>query len=224
MCVLLALTGCIDTRDQKPDARILSIGDSLLAWHALSSRAIPDVVAEILAESVVDKSVSTARLIYKLPLTGAAGLSIPKQYKPGDWDWVIVNGGGNDLWLGCGCTDCDRKLDKLILEDGSNGAIPTLISQIRSDGARVIYVGYLRSPGRSSPIDACKDEGDTLEARVNAYAAQDDGVFFVSLADLVPHGDLSFHTLDRVHPSIKGSHAIGRRIADVIQQTREVRV
>ncbi len=114
---------------------------------------------------------------------------------------------------------CDRRLTRLIAPDGTGGVIPDLIARIRKTGARVIYVGYMRSPGRSSPIEKCHDEGDALEARISQYASRDAGVFFVSLADLVPDADLSFHTLDRVHPSVKASRAIGLRIANIIQTT-----
>ncbi|TNJ41195.1 SGNH/GDSL hydrolase family protein [Phaeobacter sp. B1627] len=193
------------------------MGDSLLAWNRLSGQSIPDVVEQSLEEPVVDRSVIAARMIYRLPVSGAAGLSIPKQYRPGPWDWVILNGGGNDLWFGCGCGRCTDKLDKLLSEDGTRGAIAGVVQRIRADGARVVFVGYLRSPGRSSPIEPCKDEGDALDARVAAMAAGDEGVYFLSLADLVPHRDLSFHAADRVHPSFKAGRVIGQRIAAIIR-------
>jgi acyl-CoA thioesterase-1 len=44
------------------------------------------------------------------------------------------------------------------------------------------------------------------------------GVHFIAMADLVPHGDGSFHGLDMIHPSIKGSNAIGTRIATYIRK------
>ena len=192
----------------------------MMAWNGLVGQSIPDVVAETLAEPVVDRAVSGARMIYRLPVTGAAGLSIPKQYRGGSWDWVIVNGGGNDLWLGCGCDSCDAKLDRMISADGAAGEIAELVQRIRRNGARVIYIGYLRVPGRSSPISGCRDEGDILDARLAAMAAADAGVTFLPFADLVPDGDLSFHALDRVHPSPKASRLIGQRIAATIKAAR----
>ncbi|MDG1531227.1 MAG: hypothetical protein P8Q99_07715 [Paracoccaceae bacterium] len=53
---------------------------------------------------------------------------------------------------------------------------------------------------------------------MTSLASKDEGVFHVSLADLVPHGDRSFHGADMVHPSIKASRAIGLRVADVIHK------
>ncbi|MBT8153388.1 SGNH/GDSL hydrolase family protein [Epibacterium ulvae] len=220
---LISITGlaaCAETVAHQPDARILVIGDSMMAWHGVSGRAVPDVIEDELGEPVINRATTAARMIYKLPISGAAGLNIAKQYRAGAWDWVVVNGGGNDLWLGCGCHQCDRKLDKLISADGTTGAIPDLLLNLRESGAQVAFSGYLRSPGRSSPIEACADEGNTLEARVAKLADETAGIYFVSMADLVPEDDLSFHALDRIHPSIKGSRAIGKRLAAVIQGNR----
>lgn len=196
---------------------ILAMGDSLMASHAISRRSIADFAGKALNQRIKDHSVLGARMIYNLPISGALGLSIPKQYRKGDWDWVVLNGGGNDLWLGCGCSRCERKMNKLIAKDGDKGRIPELISKIRTGGARVVYVGYLRSPGVGSMIEECRDEGDELEQRIEQMAKADKGVFFVSLKDLVPYGDRSYHMVDMIHPSIKASRAIGLRVARVIK-------
>ena len=197
--------------------RILVIGDSLIASHSISGRGVAGRLSQILRVPVKDNSVAGARMIYNLPITGAMGLSIPKQFREGDWDWVIVNGGGNDVWLGCGCNRCERKINRMIARDGRRGVIPGLVSRIRQSGARVLYLGYLRSPGFDTPIEECKDEGDDLEARIARLAVLDRGIFFHSITDLVPHGDLSFHAIDRIHPSLKGSAAIAQRLARVIR-------
>jgi len=42
-------------------------------------------------------------------------------------------------------------------------------------------------------------------------------VYFLSLVDLVPYGDRSYHAIDMIHPSIKGSKAIGDLVANIIQ-------
>ncbi|OIQ34908.1 MAG: GDSL family lipase [Roseobacter sp. MedPE-SWchi] len=215
---LSALHGCVEQPEDSVQRGVLVMGDSLMAWNGTSQRAISDVMEKHLQVEVTDRSVSAARMIYRLPVSGAAGLSIPKQLPKGqDWDWVVLNGGGNDLWLGCGCTACRRKMDKLASTDGSTGAIPDLVQDLRSTGARVIYTGYLRSPGRGSLIEHCKDEGEELDRRATQMAARDEGVYFLSLADLVPHGDRSYHAFDMIHPSVKGSDAIGTRIAELIQ-------
>ena len=214
--LLLATCGEVNSPSQK--ARILTMGDSLLATHQITGRSVSDNVENVLGEPVVDRSVIGAHVIYNLPITGGLGLNISKQFLPGRWDWIILNGGGNDLWLGCGCTLCNHRMERLISRDGRFGQIPNLIASLRATGAKVIYVGYLRSPGVHSPVDHCRSTGDELERRVTTNAASDDGVFFVSLQDLVPSGDTSFHAVDMIHPSFKGSAAIGNRIAQIIKR------
>ncbi|MEO0487701.1 MAG: SGNH/GDSL hydrolase family protein [Pseudomonadota bacterium] len=188
-------------------ARIQLLGDSLMATNVLTGRAIPNVIERALGEDVENRSV-----------TGAMIRGITRQYRAGDFDWVILNGGGNDLWLGCGCNECGPRLSKVITRDGRDGYLPDLVRRIRKDGARVIYVGYLRSPGFGSPIEHCLDEGNELEARVSRMARGVDGVWLLSNKDLVPEGDKSFHAFDRIHPSVKGSRAIGNRVAAAIRQ------
>ncbi|MEC7256296.1 MAG: SGNH/GDSL hydrolase family protein, partial [Pseudomonadota bacterium] len=57
---------------------------------------------------------------------------------------------------------------------------------------------------------------DKFDSRIARMAAADPGVHFISLADLVPYGDRSYHAFDMIHPSVKGSAAIGRRVARTI--------
>jgi lysophospholipase L1-like esterase len=219
VATLLVLSGCGDVPAGGGEAegpRVLTMGDSMLAWNAASGRSVADVLEDRLGTPVTDRSVSAARVLYALPISGALGMEIAQQYVAGDWDWVVLNGGGNDLWLGCGCSGCERRMARMISEDGTEGAIPALVAKLRESGARVLYLGYLRTPGHDSPIDHCAADGDALEARLEKMAARDRGVRFVSLRDLVPMGDLSFHAPDRIHPSPKGSAAIAARVARVI--------
>lgn len=218
LAAALLLAACAETAPQDRSARILFMGDSLLAWHGATGQSVSDSVEDYLGEEVIDRSVPGAQMIYGLPISGALGMSIPKQYRPGPWTWIVVNGGGNDLWLGCGCKRCDTEMDRLISSDGQNGSIPALVRRLRSTGAQVIYTGYLRSPGVGSMIEHCRNEGDELEARIARAADAMDGVYFLSLADLVPEGDRSFHAADMIHPSVRGSRTIGAMIAGIIRR------
>jgi acyl-CoA thioesterase I len=195
----------------------MSMGDSMMAWHRISGRSIPDELGRQLGIKVVDRSVTAARFNYILPITGAMGLNISKQYRAGSWDWVVVNGGGNDLWFGCGCLVCDVTLEKLISGDAENGKIPNLVSKIREDGAKVVFVGYLHSPGSLSIVDHCKDEAEELERRLTLLTKRQNGFFFLDLAEAVPNGDVSFHSVDGIHPSLKASRAIGQLVANIIR-------
>ena len=221
----LLLAGCGETLPE-PNAevvtrasplKILAMGDSMLAWHRGSGFAISDELERQLGTPVVDRSVTAARYNYLLPISGALGLNISKQYRDGEWDWVVLNGGGNDLWLGCGCVACDSTLDKLISSEATKGKIPELVSRIRSGGARVIYLGYIHSPGSFSIVDHCKDEALEFESRLKQLSEKHRGFYFLRLSNLVPKGDRSFHSVDMIHPSVKASKIIGKLIADIIR-------
>ncbi len=224
---LLALVvGCVtvgpNARTDQP--RILAMGDSMMSWNGGGDHSIPQVIAEELGQPVMSRAISGAHVIYNLPITGSAGLQISKQYVKGDWDWVVVNGGGNDLWLGCNCSNCERRMTQMISADGASGRIPSMVADLRKTGARVVYLGYLRSPGVGSIIEHCRDDGDELERRLNKMAKGMEGVYFVSVAQMVPSGDRSYHSVDMIHPSIKGSAAIGRRAAQVIEKVEKATV
>ncbi|MGO4915010.1 SGNH/GDSL hydrolase family protein [Pseudogemmobacter sp. W21_MBD1_M6] len=210
---LLLLTSCVEPMTGKSDARILVMGDSMMAFNGTNRQSVADAIEASLGEEVIDRAVTGARYFYYLPISGSAGVRITEQYRPGKWEWVVLNGGGNDLLFGCGCGKCDTQLDRLVSADGQRGAIPAFVSTIRASGAKVIYTGYLRNPGVQSPIKACRPVGDELDRRLGRMALRDAGVEFLSIADLVPNGDRSYHQIDLIHPSVKGSRAIGKRIA-----------
>jgi hypothetical protein len=212
----LFFAGCMETTPPA-EPRILVMGDSLMAAHRISGRAISDSVSKALNEPVVDRSLVGARMIYHLPLSGAVGFNIASQYRGGTYDWVIANGGGNDLWLVCGCTGCTRKLDQLITKDLKSGRIPELVTKLEGSGGRILWVGYLRSPGFDTPIESCGEEGDELESRIQKLAAERTSLHYLSLADLVPEGDRSYHGFDLIHPSLKASAEIGGLIAEYIR-------
>jgi len=215
--VAVVLAGCGESVSRDFPSRILVVGDSMLATNRMSDLAVADAIEKTLREPVVDRSMIGARFHYALPISGNAGMNIAKQYVPGEWDWVVVNGGGNDLLFGCGCVVCDAKIDRLISKDGKRGTIPGFLSKLRQTGAKVVYVGYLRSPGLGSPIEHCRDEGAELERRISTLSKLDQGLIYLSLQDLVPNGDGSYHGVDMIHPSVKGSTVIGQMLANVIE-------
>ncbi len=217
LSALLVLVLGLAARADEAKPRVLVMGDSLMAWNGTRGAAVSDALGKLIGGKVKDHAVAGARYFYRLPLTGAAGLRIRAQFRGGPWDYVVVNGGGNDLLFGCGCGICKRMLNRLIRGDGRAGAIPDLVRDIRASGAKVIYTGYLRTPGVTSPVEACGPLGDEMDARLARMAEATEGVIFLPLADLVTKdGDTSYHAMDLVHPSVKGSRAIAARIAALI--------
>lgn len=193
-----------DSKNQK----ILTLGDSLMAWNSLGNGSVADAISLISGAEIVDRSIVASFL-----LTGG----IDRQYLEGDWDWVVTNGGGNDLWLGCGCRRCENSLDSMMSPDGKTGRIADLLLRARSGGARVIYVGYLRSPGIETPIEHCKADGEELERRIELFARTHPDIYFISLVDLVPFGARNYLSWDRIHPSRVASFLIAERISEVIK-------
>ena len=106
LAMFLALAGCGETVSRQ--GQVLTMGDSLMAWNRASGSSVSDHVERILGTPVVDRSMSAAVIMRGLP-----GFNIPAQFDGGSWKWVILNGGGNDLWLGCGCAICSRRLDRI---------------------------------------------------------------------------------------------------------------
>lgn len=218
LSALLVLASGLSAWAEAAKPRVLVMGDSLMAWNGTRGAAVSDALGKMLGVKVKDHAVAGARYFYHLPLTGAAGLRISAQFRGGPWDYVVMNGGGNDLLFGCGCGPCKRMLTRLIRDDGRAGAIPDLVAEIRASGAKVIYTGYLRTPGITSPVEACGPLGDEMDARLTRMAAETEGVIFLPLSGLVTKdGDTSYHAMDLIHPSAKGSRAIAARIAEHIR-------
>lgn len=215
LCLVLLVAFAPPTQAQEASPSVLVMGDSLMAANRLKGGSVARVLSKALGTPVKDHSMFGARYFHILPISGSAGMRISAQFRGGPWDYVVMNGGGNDLLFGCGA--CNRMLDRLVSADGSKGAIPALVAEIRATGARVIYTGYLRTPGVTSPVEGCGPLGDKMDARLAAMAARDDGVTFLRLADLVKtDGDTSYHAIDLIHPSVKGSRAIASRVLELL--------
>jgi lysophospholipase L1-like esterase len=114
-------------------------------------------------------------------------------------------------------------MTQLVSRDGTYGVVPSTVRKIRKTGAKVLIVGYMRTPGFASPVEQCKDEGDIYDARLKTLARKTKGAYFISNANLVPFGDKTYHGADRIHPSKKGSKEIGKRIAALIRRKDRTR-
>ena len=130
---LLLTTACgpsevEDTEAPSPSSEtaLLGIGDSYFAWNAEEGLGIPDVVGDALGVETYNLATSGATVL------GGAGegpLVIPNQYTEAAWDWVVMDGGGNDLEGDCGCGACEDVLDDLLSADG-HGAIADLVAYL----------------------------------------------------------------------------------------------
>lgn len=213
--LVLALAGCGDEEDTEsrevPEgASIIVLGDSIMEWNLDQGASIPDVIGDTLGREVFNAAVSGATM-------RGGDDAIPGQYEPGAWDWVVFDGGGNDVNDACGCGDCDAVMDEILTADGQSGIARDLASRALGDGARVMVVGYMDVPPDAEfGFDRCGSWLSEQNARWQVLADSDPDIFFVSAADVVQADDTELYDVDRVHPSVEGSRVVGEYVADAI--------
>ena len=213
LCLFMGLASC-GLAPRQTGGDILVIGDSVMAWNRSSGGDIGRVIASELGREVVNRAALGARI--RAGSFGAlGGLSIPDQLSEGPWNWVVMNGGANDLGFTCGCTRCDAEIDLLISREGTTGAIPDLITKARRQQAKVLWVGYYQSPNSRS-FRGCRPGLVELERRIANYALTKEGVFFIDSEDVFQPTMPGIFAADQTHPSAAGSAVIGRFIAQEI--------
>lgn len=192
------------------EARIVVAGDSVMAWNRIQSVSVADRLQESLGEKVGDVSTPGAQI------TGRGGaFNIPAQLEGLSVEWVVLNGGANDLRSNCDCSDCGPVVEGLISDDGTQGAIPELVADLRRRGSQVIWADYYTSPRFAGTV--CEAPYQELEARLRRMAAAKDGVMFVDMDEVFSPDDLSLFASDRTHPSEKGSARIAELVLPQLQ-------
>lgn len=215
LLVAVSMAACTDTAP-RGGGDILAMGDSVMAWNGGSDAAIPDVIARTLGRDVVNKAVPGAQFDNASGLAGAVGFDIRRQFPGGRWNWIVLNGGANDLGADCGCGACGSVVDQLITDNGRAGAIPAHIASLRAkSGAQVLWMGYYAGNGQGS-FEGCRDDLVEMETRIARFAAANDGVFFVDAEDVIDRNDRSQFAGDNTHPSARGSALIGAYLARAI--------
>jgi acyl-CoA thioesterase I len=209
--LLIALSTTIIACNPPLEGDVIAVGDSIFDYNVEDEASIPAVIGETLGLEVANAAIGGAQVM-------GGENPIPDQYESGDWDWAVMDGGGNDLNDRCGCGDCGDVMDSLLSEDGTSGSIVDLVQQARSDGARVAWVGYVDMPEDADfGFDRCGDELVEIRLRSAAMAEQDDGVIFVDASEAFGADELQYYDDDHVHPSIPGSRAIGELVAAAMQ-------
>jgi len=69
------------------------MGDSFMTSNASARQSVPHMLSDLLQTRAKSKAVSGTRHLYALPITGALGLNISRQYRSGRWEYVVMNGG-----------------------------------------------------------------------------------------------------------------------------------
>ncbi|WP_176249765.1 MULTISPECIES: SGNH/GDSL hydrolase family protein [unclassified Sulfitobacter] len=213
----LAVAACTDTAP-KGGGDILVIGDSVMAWNGRSDQAIPDVIAKTLGRQVTNKAIPGAKFDNGSALFSAIGFDIQRQYPGGSWNWVVVDGGANDLGFDdCKCAACRPVVDELIGPDTTSGTIPAFLAGLRDSGAQVIWMGYYKGNGKGS-FEGCRDDLVLLERRIARFAARTPGVTFLDSEMVIDPADPTQFASDNTHPSPKGSALIGSYLAKAISE------
>lgn len=215
LAALLTLGACTD-RAPPGGGDIVLLGDSIMAWNGRQGQAIGDVIEAQLGRDVIDRAVPGAQFANGSAVAAAAGFDIRAQFPGGRWNWVVLNGGANDLGFDdCGCGACGPAVDALIGSDARSGSIPPFLETLSATGTRVLWMGYYASPGGGS-FEGCRDDLVELEARIARYAAARDGVFFIDGETVIDRDDLDLFAADRTHPSPRGSALLGTLLATEI--------
>ncbi|MEM8600035.1 MAG: SGNH/GDSL hydrolase family protein [Bacteroidota bacterium] len=199
---------------------MIVIGDSILAFNQEENAAVADVLATLLARTVFDASQGGARL-------SAPEIANPEDYRedirqqyvqhPGNWVWLVMDGGGNDLGSECEVDTCASVLETLVSADGLSGEFPDFVRTVRTDSTRVLVMGYPEElEGETSEFTPLLDLLRELDARQQRMAAALDGVYYASAADAVDATNPA-HYADAIHPSVEGSRLIGELLAEAIQ-------
>jgi lysophospholipase L1-like esterase len=210
LCLLMGLSNC-GLAPRQTGGDVLVIGDSVMAWNRSGAGDIGSVIEAELGREVVNRAALGAQ-IRASGLGTLGGLSIPDQLSGGPWNWVVMNGGANDLGVSCGGIRCDAEIDLLISKDGTTGAIPDLMTKARQQQAKVLWVGYYQAPNSMS-FKGCRPGLVELERRIADFAGTQDGIFFIDSEDVFETTNLGLLAADRTHPSAAGSAVIGRFIA-----------
>ena len=201
-------TTSVDSGPASLGESILVLGDSIMEWNIESGQSIPDVIEDVLGVDVTNASAG-----------GASAHDVPDQYAEagGDHDWVVFDGGGNDLNDECGCGECVAVADSIVSADGSAGVLASFTESLVADDRRVALVGYYEIPeGAAFGFDRCVDDLAEHNERLRALAGRFDSVVFVDPSEVVKATDATAFDDDDVHPSVEGSRLVGEQIAAAI--------
>ena len=191
------------------NATILALGDSIMAWNAEDGMSIPDYTGQQLGLEVQNNAISGAYI------STDEGDVIADQYEEGDWSWVMLDGGGNDVNDECECGSCLNNIETMISEDATAGVWVEFVEGILDSGAQVALMSYYGMPDDAEfGFHRCNEEVEILRQRYQSFADRHEGMILVDAALVVsPDTTPQAYDDDRVHPSPEGSRLVGEYFA-----------
>ena len=216
LCSFFVSSASVAATQDEP--HVLVIGDSILSWNALFGSSMPQHLSQFVEGDVTSRAFPGTW--FSDGASSLPGYDIEAQYTSGDWDVVVATGGGNDILSGCKCIKCTALINGLISDDLESGAIPALLTKMKEDNVKWVFMGYMGTPGRFSFTDKCAPEFELYEGRLKELAQKDDDFYFVNVRIHIPYGSLKYHGFDRIHPSMEGSKLLARLAAGMIGKAR----
>ena len=216
-----ALTALDRDHDGKTDYRFHFIGDSILAYNNLSCQSVGHGVGFEIDEQVLPKAVIGAK-VHEIQEQFVE----PKNSET-DYDYVIVNGGLNDLIASEKVGDpeavpCD--CNGMLNHDACLQEIEDVTQRMRSlidsiqekSDAHITLVGYYPAEKRKSFIGQCFPYVDLMNASYQEMADLDEYVSFIQTYgnDQPTVNKVSQYGYDNYHPTPKGSNIMAHLIIE----------
>ena len=211
MLTLIFLACTEPYRGDIDNAEIYAVGDSVLDWN-VGEGSVPEVVGETLDRPTYNAAIGGSHFLDDEEQEG-----IPAQYEDGEWQWLLMDGGANDLNDRCGCSDCDDVLDSIISADGTQGAMADFATSVADSGVQVLIMGYYRIPEDAPDFEGCNAIIPELSQRQASLAALHDGITFADASSVLDGEDLAMYDEDMIHPSLQGCQTLGTFLAEAIQ-------
>ena len=208
--LLIQLFGCEDIdRGSPKDAKILVIGDSIFEWHIWNQHSAPEHLEDEVGISVFNNARSGSLI------TEEISTGIRNQYIEGDWKWVVMDGGGNDLNTLCQCGNCNDVQDEV-----ESTYKEFLLQLLEQEDLKIIIWGYYGLPKRAKyGFDECHDDFEELSRRQKTLSDMNERIIFVDGRVKITGDDTSYFYIDKLHPSRKGAETIGRQLSEVIKSS-----
>ncbi len=135
-----------------------------------------------------------------------------------NFDWVILNGGGDDLYYECTNSGNDCDVDCITSMDTTFTEVKGLIDYIDSDGSEMVFLGYYKYK-KSSAFEwynDCVDYIADMAAAEEDYPASLHYVFTEDWVDNPLYYQWMSYYTDGLHPSHVTVDLIAVKIAGII--------